>query len=132
MRRAAKVDANHGVIVEAFRAQGCGVQSLAATGDGVPDLLVGLGNRNHLVEVKDGSKPPSQRRLTSAQVEWHARWPSKVWVVESVLEAVSLVALWRREVGVMQSDVEVDPSDWERPRREVRITPSVVRKAGGA
>jgi hypothetical protein len=67
MRRAAKRDANHAEVVDALRASGCGVVDLAAVGAGVPDLLVCAPTWPHttsLVEVKDGRKPPSARRLT--------------------------------------------------------------------
>jgi hypothetical protein len=40
VRRAAKVDANHGEIVKALRSAGCGVLDLSAVGNGCPDLLV--------------------------------------------------------------------------------------------
>lgn len=36
------------------------------------------------------------------------------------------------KASVAPSDVEVDPSDYERPLREVRVTPNVVRAKGGA
>lgn len=74
MRRAAKTDANQTEIVEAMRKAGATVQSLAAVGQGVPDLLVGYRNRTALVEVKDGSKPLSARRLTPDQQQWHQNW----------------------------------------------------------
>jgi len=74
MRRAAKVDANQEQIVEALRAAGATVQTLAAVGKGVPDLLVGFQNQTLLLEVKDGRKPPSERRLTEDQLKWHGAW----------------------------------------------------------
>jgi Holliday junction resolvase len=66
-----RTDANQTEIVLALRAAGAFVQSLAACGCGVPDLLVMRGGRIVLMEVKDGSKPESERRLTPAQVAWH-------------------------------------------------------------
>lgn len=74
MRRAAKVDRNQAEIVAALRKAGATVQSLAAVGDGVPDLLVGIRGVTLLVEVKDGNRPPSERRLTPDQLEWHGAW----------------------------------------------------------
>lgn len=74
MRRAAKTDANQTAIVKALRQMGCTVQSLAAVGDGVPDLLVGVCGTTLLIEVKDGSKRPSARQLTPDQQAWHAQW----------------------------------------------------------
>ena len=36
------------------------------------------------MEVKDGAKPPSARRLTPDEKQWHERWQGQVVVVESV------------------------------------------------
>jgi hypothetical protein len=90
MRRAARVDENQSAVVIALRACGCEVQSMAAIGKGVPDLLVSYRNQLLLLELKDGSKPPSARKLTPAQIEWHKRWP--VHVVTSVEDAIELLS----------------------------------------
>lgn len=74
MRRAAKIDANQQQVVSALRAAGATVQSLAAVGKGVPDLLVGYQGKTVLMEVKDGHKSPSQRELTDDQLAWHGAW----------------------------------------------------------
>lgn len=74
MRRAAKVDANQAEIVKALRQMGCFVQSLAAVGDGCPDLLVGVAGVTLLMEIKDGKKPPSERKLRPDQQVWHSQW----------------------------------------------------------
>jgi hypothetical protein len=88
MRRAAKVDDNHAEIVAILRCFGMSVQSLAATGKGCPDLLVGYRGRTHLVEVKDGSKSPSRRTLTPDQEAWQAAWRgSEVVLLDSALAA---------------------------------------------
>ena len=91
MRRAAKVDANQTEIVKALRQVGASVQSLAATGKGVPDLLVGFRGMNLLFEVKDGGKVKSARKLTPDQVEWHQGWRGHVAVVESVEQAIKVL-----------------------------------------
>lgn len=93
MRRAAKVDANQPEIVAALRRAGCAVQDLSAVGQGVPDLLVSRAGLNILLEVKDGKKPPSARRLTPEQEAWHAAWPGDVWIVTNVDEALRAVGL---------------------------------------
>jgi hypothetical protein len=74
MRRAAKIDANHVQVVLALEAAGATVQSLAAVGQGVPDLLVGFQGKTLLMEIKDGKKPPSHRKLTDQQLAWHGSW----------------------------------------------------------
>lgn len=96
MRRAASTDANQAEIVESLRAIGCSVQILAAVGQGTPDLLVGYRGANHLLEVKDGAKTPSKRKLTQDQVAWHASWRGQVCVVESVEQAIESVTKCNR------------------------------------
>jgi Holliday junction resolvase len=90
MRRRARVDRNHTAIVEALRKAGAQVQSLAAIGDGCPDLLVAKHGKVWLVEVKDGAQPPSKRQLTADEVRWHAAWRAHlpVVVVESAEQAL--------------------------------------------
>jgi hypothetical protein len=68
------------------------VQPLHTVGRGVPDLLVGFRGQNFLLELKDGSKRPSERKLTDDQQEWHQQWRGQVAVVESVDEALRLIA----------------------------------------
>lgn len=90
MRRAA-VDANQEGIVAVLRKVGASVQPLHTVGGGCPDLLVGYQGENHVLEVKDGAKRPSDRRLTPQQVEWHAGWRGPVHVVTSVDEALAAI-----------------------------------------
>lgn len=94
MRRAARIDANQAEIVKALRQAGATVQSLATAGDGVPDLLVGFRRQTVLMEVKDGSKPPSARDLTDDQVDWHINWRGgALVVVTSVDEALTAIGI---------------------------------------
>jgi hypothetical protein len=91
LRRAAKVDANQAEIVAALRKIGAKVEPMHAMGRGFPDLLVLWRGVLTLLEVKDGNKPPSARKLTPDQVEWHAEWGECVFVVESVEQAISAI-----------------------------------------
>lgn len=89
MRRAARRDDNEKAIVDALERVGCLVQKLTQ-GDGVPDLLVGVPSGKLIViEVKDGDKVPSAKRLTEKELAWHQRWARyPVFVVENVEQAV--------------------------------------------
>lgn len=89
MRRAAKVDANHGKIVNAIRAAGFSVHDTSAVGRGFPDLVCGYGGRSFLVEIKDGAKFRSQRALTGPQETFKAGWLGCYVVIESVEQAQS-------------------------------------------
>ena len=89
MRRAAKIDANQADVVTKLRDAGVLVLSLAALGKGVPDLLCAFHGRLVLLEVKDGNKVPSARKLTTDQVEFHKEWADvPLHVVESPWEAL--------------------------------------------
>lgn len=104
MRRAAKIDANQPEIVEAARRMGCTVQPLHTVGGGVPDLLVGISGVNDLWEVKDGRKPPSERRLTADQLLWHDGWRGHVQVIDSVEKAVARINYVRRTTNASKPD----------------------------
>ena len=93
MRRAAKIDANQTAIVDALRTIGATVQSLAPVGNGCPDLLVGFRGQNYLLEVKDGAKSPSKRRLTGDQRRWHDDWRGQVAIVCDVDSALAAIGL---------------------------------------
>jgi Holliday junction resolvase len=93
MRRAAKIDRNQPELVKALRMVGATVQSLASVGEGCPDLLVGFGGINYVLEVKDYLQPPSKRKLTTDEHQWHLRWNGQKAVVETwddVKEALGL------------------------------------------
>lgn len=94
MRYAARVDDNQGEIVRALRRIGVYVIDCSHVGSGFPDLLCAYRGRWTLVEIKDGDKPPSRRKLTSDQVIFHAEAMAKgckVHVVENVEQAVKLL-----------------------------------------
>ena len=94
LMRKAKVDTNQEAIVQALRAAGATVQSLSSVGHGVPDLLVGFRNQTVLLEVKDGDKSPSKRRLTEDQIKWHGQWTGGVVaVVDSVESALRVLGV---------------------------------------
>jgi hypothetical protein len=86
VRYAAKVDANHASIVAALRKVGCEVVDLSRVGQGCADLLVRLGFRLKLLEVK---RPGG--KLNKAQQEWHRRWLPHVCVVETPEQAIEVM-----------------------------------------
>lgn len=64
-------------------------------GNGFPDLVVGFRGKTLLLELKDGSKPPSARLLTPAEDAFRVRWqrvsPGTYRIVESVKDALDAV-----------------------------------------
>jgi len=95
VRRASKTDTNQSAIVAALRTVGCSVLPLHSVGKGCPDLLVASAPYGEmvLIEVKDGDKPPSARKLTPDQVEFHATWRGRIAVVCNVKEALEAVGI---------------------------------------
>lgn len=90
MRRAANIDSNQNEIVDALRAAGASVEpKLSRVGEGVPDLLVGIRGVTTVMEVKDGKKTASRKRLNDDEKEWHAAWRGSKFVVESVEQALA-------------------------------------------
>lgn len=91
MRRAAKVDANQPSIVADLRKAGIAVQHLHTVGMGCPDLLCAWRGVNVLLEVKDGSLPPSMRKLTEMERRWHDAWLGPVYTVHDSEEALMVM-----------------------------------------
>ena len=91
MRYKRRKDANHNEVANALRDIGCSVFEMHSVGDGVSDLLVGYRGRNLLIEVKDGSKPPSRQKLRPTQIIFRAEWRGQYDVATSVDEALDIV-----------------------------------------
>lgn len=88
MRRAARVDDNQPEIVAKFRELGWSVAHTHTLGGGMTDIIVGRDGENVLVEIKDGSKPPSARQLTPDEVKFHREWKGRIDIVETVDDVV--------------------------------------------
>lgn len=86
-------DANHTDVVEALRGVGASVLILADVGDGCPDVLIGFRGVNLLLEIKDGRKPPSARKLTRDQETFIRNWRGTVYIVFSAEDALNVVNL---------------------------------------
>ena len=88
MRYANRIDENQNEIVKALRKAGAYVR-IISQGDGIPDLLVAYKGYTILMEVKDGDKVPSARKLTEAEQKFFDEWTGGMLViVNSVDEAL--------------------------------------------
>jgi Holliday junction resolvase len=91
MRYANRIDANQNQIVDAMRKVGAVVR-IISQGDGIPDLLVGYKGYTILMEVKDGDKVPSARKLTEAEQKFFDDWRGGMLaVVNSIEEALEIL-----------------------------------------
>ncbi len=91
MKTKGRVDANQKEIVAALREAGCSVAITSGVGGGFPDIAVGLDGITWLIEIKDGTKKPSEKALTRAEMKFHLGWQGLVEIVESVEEALELI-----------------------------------------
>lgn len=91
--RAKRRDANHREVGDALRELKWSVLDLADHGDGVPDYAVSKNGFVALLEVKDGSKPPSARKLTPAEQRVKNSWQGPYIVATSATDAIAQLAV---------------------------------------
>lgn len=92
MRIASRIDTNQPFLVRALRQMGVRVQVLSGVGKGFPDLLILHRGKLALVELKDGSKSASRRKLTPDEQQWHEEWAdAPLYVVANVDEIVDML-----------------------------------------
>lgn len=91
MRLAARKDANHDQIVKAFRSMCCGWIDTYQFGAPLLDGLLEVNGVTVMVEIKDGSKRPSARKLTEGEEKTFATWRGRMAVISSIDEAIQLV-----------------------------------------
>ncbi len=88
---ARRIDENQNEIVIALRKCGAYVR-IISQGDGIPDLLVGYRGYTILMEVKDGDKVPSKRKLTEAEEAFFKDWRGGMLaIVNDVEEALDIL-----------------------------------------
>lgn len=83
-----KVDENQKEIVAAFRKFGYSVAHTHTIGKGFPDIIVAKNLCTILVEIKDGKKAPSKRKLTPDEEKFHNEWQGQMVIIESVDDVV--------------------------------------------
>lgn len=99
MRRAARTDSNQNAIVKSLRQiPGVIVAVTSGLGNGFPDLIVGnpngkIGHRIAMIELKDGKKSASRKRLTSDEEKFKADWEGCYYVCESLEEVLRAIGI---------------------------------------
>jgi hypothetical protein len=91
MRKYGRRDDNHTDIVGTFRAIGFSVLDTANLGGGAPDIMVSNRLNTWAIEIKDGKKPPSARKLTEAEQTFKDTWQGKFAIITSVDDVLNLV-----------------------------------------
>jgi hypothetical protein len=89
MFRAAKKDDNHKEIVSFFESCGWVVWDTSQLKDCV-DIVVSRAFQTIVVEIKDGSKPPSKRKLTPGELKFRQKWRGHYRLVQSVEDVMDI------------------------------------------
>lgn len=97
-----RTDNNQRAIVAKFRKLGARVLILSQVGHGCPDIVIGVYRKNMppccaFVEIKNGSKPISQQKLTPDEQKFHNEWEGMVYIINSEEEAELLFREMKRE-----------------------------------
>ncbi len=89
MRTAARVDANHKRIVEAFRAMAFQVLDISQLKNAC-DLFVSKRGETVAIEIKSPDNPPSKQRLTKGEADFKNRWLG-LWSLVMTLDDVEAI-----------------------------------------
>lgn len=85
-----RADLNQSEIVRALRAVGASVHITSQVGGGFPDLVCGIFGKNYLIEVKNRD---TYGKLSTEQLIFRDKWKGKVYVVNSVDEALKVIGV---------------------------------------
>tara|TARA_R110000803_G_C11935327_1_gene315893 strand:+ start:16 stop:303 length:288 start_codon:yes stop_codon:yes gene_type:complete len=86
-RRAARKDANHNEITDCFISLGWSVLDISQLKNAC-DAFVSKGSCTIAIEIKDGSKPPSQRKLSTGEEKFRENWKGNWALVESIEDVI--------------------------------------------
>ena len=89
MRLAARKDDNHNEISNAFEHLGWSVLDIYKIPN-CADIIVGKWKRSIVIEIKDGSKPPSKRKLTPGEISFRDRWRGDYRIVTCIQDVIDI------------------------------------------
>ena len=96
-----RIDSNQPEIVAYLRKLGCHVAITSMVGKGFPDIVVSHLGVTVLVEIKDGAKVPSARKLTIDEEKFKAAYQGYYAIVESTDDCIKLFNSIRKRAGFM-------------------------------
>lgn len=92
--RVRKIDANQNEIVKHLRQCGVSVAITSSLGNGFPDIVCSTAQGiNYLFEIKDPSKPPSQRKLTEDEKMFKDNWKGQYDIIETYEDALKIMGI---------------------------------------
>lgn len=91
-RRAARIDANQNEVVSCFRKIGWYVLIISQLKN-CCDIIVSKNGRTIAVEIKDGSKPPSQQKLSKGELKFKDEWQGEYALITSIDDVVKMAKI---------------------------------------
>jgi len=87
-----KTDSNHKEIMNQLRKiPNISVFSTHTIGKGFSDIVVGYKGLNYLIEIKDGKKSKSQKKLTEAEIKFHFDWYGQISIAENIDDILKII-----------------------------------------
>lgn len=108
--RARRVDANSTELCDAFERLGFSVWKV----NDVVDAVISLGGLSWAIEIKDGKKPPSARKLTPRAERFRATWRGGIYLAKDLKDVERLAATFRRWVQMLQEKLAFATDDYPR------------------
>ncbi len=91
--RAKRIDANQNTLVAQMRQiPGLTVRITSQVGEGFVDAVIGYRGHSHLLEIKDPNQPPSKRRLTPDEKQFHESFTGSIHVVETIDDVLKIIS----------------------------------------
>ena len=89
-----RTDSNHKEIIDCCRKiPSISVFSTHMVGKGFPDIVIGYKGLNYLVEIKDGKKSKSQKKLTDDEISFHELWKGQIIVAENINDIMRMLKI---------------------------------------
>lgn len=103
MRKRGRTDQNQKSIVESLRQiSGVTVAITSSIGNGFPDLIVsravGKSRTAVLIELKDGQKPASRKKLTPDEQKFKSEWEGCYYVCENLDQILKVLGIWQENL----------------------------------
>jgi len=95
MKTNARIDRNQPEVVKYFRSMGFSVLHVHQLKNCV-DIIISNGKVTAAIEIKDGEKVPSARKLTPGELKFKEEWQGHWYLCESIQDASDIVIdLWQ-------------------------------------
>jgi len=86
-----RIDSNQTELIKHFKSFGCSVLNISSLKN-CCDAIISLHGRSIFIEIKDGKKVPSARKLTEGELKFKAETLGAWRLVESIKDADKVIA----------------------------------------